>query len=132
MTLRTLTKSQEAKFSLIFFGVDRTFSITEKRKLQAKHPGTDKVLGSKVTVKSGKQVFDAEIVCQSNDQRVLEEKLKDRDSEEADSEAASDRREATATEPESESPTAVEEESEQNRTRKTEKPTRKRKRNNNP
>ena len=62
MTLRTLTKCQEAKFSFVYFEVDETYSIVETRKLQTTIPGALKEQGSKVKVKSGRDVFEAEIV----------------------------------------------------------------------
>jgi hypothetical protein len=62
MTLRTLTKCQEAKLSLVYFEVDETYSIVETRKLQTTIPGALKEQGSKVKVKSGRDVFEAEIV----------------------------------------------------------------------
>ena len=83
MTLRTRTLGQEAKFSLVFFDVDRTFSIVEMRKLQVVTPEASRVIGARVQVKIGKEIFEAKIRDQSNDKNVFEEKLNE--VEEADS-----------------------------------------------
>lgn len=62
MTLRTLTLFKEAKFALVYFAIDQTFSILENRKLQTETRDCAKERGSKVKVKSGKDVYEAEIV----------------------------------------------------------------------
>ena len=78
MTLRTLAV-QEARFSLVFFDVDRTFSIVETRKLQAVIPGSRKIIGTRVQVKDGKETYEAEIRDQNNDKKVMNEKLNEVD-----------------------------------------------------
>ena len=50
------------KLSLVYFEVDETCSIVETRKLQTTIPDALKEQGSKVKVKSGRDVFKAEIV----------------------------------------------------------------------
>ena len=50
------------KLSLVYFEVDETYSIVETRKLQTTIPGALKEQGSKVKVKSGREVFEAEVV----------------------------------------------------------------------
>ena len=78
MTLRTLAV-QEARFSLVFFDVDRIVSVVETRKLQAVIPGSRKVIGTRVQVKDGKETYEAEIRDQSNDKKVMNEKLNEVD-----------------------------------------------------
>ena len=63
MTLRTLTLSKEAKFALAFFEIDKTFSVLETKKLQTETYGCDKERGTKVKVKSGQDVYEAEIIA---------------------------------------------------------------------
>ena len=52
MTLRTRTASTEAKFSLVFFEVDETYSIVEACKLQTLIPGELKVQGIKLMLRA--------------------------------------------------------------------------------
>ena len=62
MTLRTLTACQEAKFAWVFFEVDKTFSIVDTWKLKTKIAGAIKQQGCTVNVKSGRDIFEAEII----------------------------------------------------------------------
>ena len=78
MILRTLAV-QEARFSLVFFDVDRTFSIVETRKLQAVISGSRKITGTRVQVKDGKETYEAEIRDQNNVKKVMNEKLNEVD-----------------------------------------------------
>ena len=54
--------SKEAKFALVYFAIDETFSILETRKLVTETCDHPKARGSKVQVKSGKDVYEAEIM----------------------------------------------------------------------
>lgn len=76
MTRRTNT-ARESRFSLVFFEIDDTYSIVETRKLEASVSGAETIRGAKVRVKSGKELFEAEIIEQSSSKTDLDAYLVD-------------------------------------------------------
>lgn len=128
MTLRTLTTSQEARFSLVFFEIDETYSIVETRKLQVLTSGAERIRASKVQVKIGRQMFEAEIVEQSNSQNDLEKHLAN--IETVSNSTTSDQQQPNEATPSSQS--SVDKNTLEKDDASKKKMTRKRKRNNNP
>ena len=61
MTLRTLTLVKEARYALVYFAVDDTFSVLETKKTRTED-NAPKIRGSMVNVKIGDDDFEGKII----------------------------------------------------------------------